>query len=87
MNSGLDETTLNDIAEQSHVSVDVVQRHYQTVLSDLHHQARIHDFIPLLAMKRVRQHFRHVHRVDVQRPPVVRQSSPRSARQMDYAQV
>ena len=87
MHTGLDETILSEIAEQSQVSVELVQRHYQALLSDLHHEARIHDFIPLLAMKRVRQHFRRVHSVDVQRQPILHQSSQRSMRPMGYVLV
>ncbi len=63
MNSGIDETTLREIASQSHTSVDNVRSTYQSILSDLRAKAKIHDFIPLLAMNSVRQHFRDLNLV------------------------
>ena len=58
MNSDIDETILKEIACQSHTSLDHVRSTYQSILGDLGAKARIHDFIPLLAMNSVRQHFR-----------------------------
>lgn len=58
MNSDFDELLLIEIASQSHISVENVRRTYQSILSDLRAKAKIHDFIPLLAMNCVRQHFR-----------------------------
>ncbi len=58
MNSGIDETILKEIASQSHTSLDHVRSTYQSILGDLRAKARIHDFIPLLAINSVRQHFR-----------------------------
>ena len=57
--SNLDEVTLTEIASHAHVRVDDVRRTYQVILAELHDQAKIHDFIPLLAMKGVRQYFPH----------------------------
>jgi|GEM_PF-2221424 len=58
MNSDIDETILKEIASKSHTSLDHVRSTYQTILGDLRAKARIHDFIPVLAMNSVRQHFR-----------------------------
>lgn len=58
MNSDFDEALLIEIASQSHTSVENVRRTYQSILCDLRRKARIHDFVPLLAMNCVRKHFR-----------------------------
>lgn len=58
MNSGLDEVILTEIASSSNADVEDVRNLYQSIVGDLHGKARIHDFIPLLAMNRVREHFR-----------------------------
>lgn len=64
MNTEIDETLLNEIAHQSHTSVENVRRTYQSILCDLHSKARIHAFIPLLAMNSVRTYFRDATLVD-----------------------
>ncbi len=84
MNTGLDDAVLNEIAAQSEVNVAQVRRHYNRLLTDLHSHARIHDFIPLLAMKQVRQHFRPIHPIPVEAQPSDRQRIINSARQMEY---
>jgi len=85
MRSGLDDVILSEIAVQSEVSLEEVQQHYQSLLADLHHEARIHDFIPLLAMKQVRQHFRPKPSAAVQPQPAGRQAVLRRTPQMAYA--
>lgn len=60
MYSGLDEAFLREIAHHSHTSVDHVRRTYQLIIHDLQDKARIQDFIPLLAMKSLKQHFREL---------------------------
>lgn len=58
MKSGLDESILADIACHSNVNIEDVRHAYQSIIDDLHKKSRIHDFIPLLAMNRVREYFR-----------------------------
>jgi hypothetical protein len=87
MNKGLDEAILSEIARQSQVSFAVVQGHYHTLLSDLRSRARIHDFIPLLAMKLVRQQFRPIAGVASQAMPTERQRIKRLARELDFTQI
>jgi transcription initiation factor TFIIIB Brf1 subunit/transcription initiation factor TFIIB len=60
MNSDIDEAMLNEIAEHSHTSVENVRRTYQSIRCDLHAKARIHDFIPLLAMNSLRTYFQNI---------------------------
>ena len=57
MKSGLDEAILQEIACNSHADIADVRHAYQSIIDDLRKKARIHDFIPLLAMNRVREHF------------------------------
>jgi len=85
MRSGLDEAILSEIALQSQVSIDVVRQHYQTLLRDLHLHARIHDYLPLLAMKMVREHFHAVPPVATPAQASERQRILRCAREMEYA--
>lgn len=59
MNSGLDEATLAEIAYHANTDIADVRRTYQSISEELHKKAKIHDFIPLLAMNLVRDHFRH----------------------------
>ncbi len=63
MNSGIDETFLTEIANSSHSNIEDVRSKYQSILYDLRAKARIHDFIPLLAMNNVRKHFRDLNPV------------------------
>lgn len=58
MNSGLDEVFLAEIACHANTDVDHVRRTYQSISEALRKKAKIHDFIPLLAMNLVRAHFR-----------------------------
>lgn len=58
MKSGLDESILADIASNSNANIEDVRHAYQSIIDDLHAKSKIHDFIPLLAMNRVRDHFR-----------------------------
>jgi len=59
MNSGLDDVTLEEIACHAHTDIAHVRRTYQSISEELHKKAKIHDFIPLLAMNKVRAHFRN----------------------------
>ncbi len=58
MNCGLDEAVLAEIACHANTDLDRVRRTYQSISEELHKKAKIHDFIPLLAMNLVRAHFR-----------------------------
>ncbi|MDE2421979.1 MAG: DUF3562 domain-containing protein [Gammaproteobacteria bacterium] len=58
MNCGLDEATLAEIACHANTDLDHVRCTYQSISEELHKKAKIHDFIPLLAMNLVRAHFR-----------------------------
>ncbi|AXI03297.1 DUF3562 domain-containing protein [Aquirhabdus parva] len=55
--SGLDDVFLTEIANHNHVSIDEVRDTYEMVMQGLHENAKIHDFIPVLAMNTVRQYF------------------------------
>ncbi len=56
MKSGIDDVTLAEIAFNSNARIEDVYSMYQQIMNDLHKKARIHDFIPLLAMNRLRAH-------------------------------
>ena len=55
--SGLDNVFLTEIANHAHVSIGEVRDTYEMVMQGLHENAKIHDFIPVLAMNTVRQYF------------------------------
>jgi hypothetical protein len=57
MLKGMDELTIQEIARQSQITEAEVRQVYALHLQALRVGARIHDFLPLLAMKQVRQHF------------------------------
>lgn len=58
MKSGLDEVILAEIACNANADIEDVRRAYHSIVGNLRENAKIHDYIPLLAMNRVREHFR-----------------------------
>ena len=57
MFKGMDDLTIQEIARQSQITEAEVRQVYALHVQALKAGARIHDFVPLLAMKQVRHHF------------------------------
>ncbi len=57
--AGTDEQAMRDIAEHVGIAPEIVRALHAQELQRLAQQARIRDFIPLLAMKHVREFFLH----------------------------
>lgn len=62
MNCGLDSALLTEIASHSHTNVQKEHKAYLAIIGDLSAKSRVHDFILLLAVNRVRQQFRSLHK-------------------------
>lgn len=56
---------MTEIASLAHVSIEDVMAEYQSMCHHMDRQAKIHDYVPLLAMKHIREHFLGM---DKQRP-------------------
>ncbi len=78
-----DEDSLRAIARQAGVTEDVVRARHLAERLYLENGATIRDFIPLLALKHVREAFRHPAKDPAPRPPpagpVPEAQSPRPA--------
>jgi len=59
MSVGFDHYLLLDIATHTHVPVAQVQFTYEKLCMNMRAHARIHDFIPLLAMNQLRTFYSH----------------------------
>ena len=57
MKSGHDDFMIHEIAEMAHVSEQEVLTEFQVTLASMVAKARIHDFLPLLAMNQVRRQY------------------------------
>lgn len=59
MSIGLYDVMMREIAHQSHVPLEEVRQSFATALHALDADARVKDFLPLLAMKHVRRDYLH----------------------------
>lgn len=57
MKRGHDDYMIHEIAEMAHVSEQEVLSEFQATVASMDTKARIHDFIPLLAMNQVRRQY------------------------------
>ena len=57
MSIGLYDVMMREIAHQSHVPLEEVRQSFNTALHELDAEARVKDFLPLLAMKHVRRDY------------------------------
>jgi len=56
------QSELNGLAADAHVPVDFVAEAYRRELTELQRTARISQYLPLLALRRVRRRLRKLHR-------------------------
>ena len=52
------QNVIKSLAAETGRSFDDIMRHYEAALSDLGHDARIKDFLPIFVAKRVKEQFR-----------------------------
>ncbi|MFT4064617.1 DUF3562 domain-containing protein [Paraburkholderia sp.] len=53
---------VKSIAEETDTPAETVSRMYADTLADYRHDARVLDYVPLFAAKKVRDQLRHSHR-------------------------